>query len=188
MKKNIVGFSLISKACKGFSLITTLLRKNVVSESGFSLIEILVVIALFAVVGLLSSEILLTSLRNSRKSEAVVNVRTNLEHSLSVMERQIRGVANINSCTATRFSYTDTEGASTFFQCIKVANRGYIASGSANVALTNSTVDVDCTQVFSCDLATGTQTVNITLTGQDTTNTGAEGAKATVQTKILIRN
>jgi prepilin-type N-terminal cleavage/methylation domain-containing protein len=168
-----------------------------VPNLGFSLIEMLVVIAVFAVLGVIISRVVIVSMKNSSKSEAQIRVRENLAYALSVIERQLRNVKSINPCNGTDttiISYTDYEDRQSSFSCElnPPASRqpAYIASGSAVTGrLTATDVDiVSCN--FVCTPATSTTppSVRITVSASDVKETGSTGATVSMETTIFLRS
>ena len=59
---------------------------------GMSLLEILIVVAVFSILGVIVTRSVLLTLRGSKKSESQVKVRENVSFSLGVIERQLRKV------------------------------------------------------------------------------------------------
>ncbi|HLC83618.1 MAG TPA: prepilin-type N-terminal cleavage/methylation domain-containing protein [Bacteroidia bacterium] len=165
-------------------------KEIIIIKKGFSLIEILIAISLFAIVAIISTQSLTSTLRSSRKSEAISRSREDVDHAMSTMERLLRNALEIDQslCTGTNLTYTDEYGNQTTLTCNGGAN-GYIASGSAR--LTSQSVYVDCTLgVFNCPVsAVGVpEGVEISMTVRDANQTGAEGSMVTQQSKILLRN
>ena len=167
------GISLISEACKGISLI-----------------EILVVIGVFAILGVLSTRIVLLSLQGSKKGDSQVKVRENIDYAVSVIERNIRNAESITPCPNLDplvLTYLDSDNISTTFSCITPGALGYIASGSAR--LTGDEVAVtSCT--FSCTEGTASTPpeVGIDIVAVDAGTAGSkEGGSITVSTKINLR-
>jgi len=70
------------------------------TNSGLSLIEILIVITIFAVIGILSTRSVFLTLRGAKKSDSLVRVRENVNNALSVIERQIRNSEKV-TCPST---------------------------------------------------------------------------------------
>jgi prepilin-type N-terminal cleavage/methylation domain-containing protein len=82
---------------------------------GVSFIEILVVIAIFAILGVLVARITVVTLRSSNKSDSLVKVRENMDFSLAVMERGLRNATAVVPCPnpdTTVLNYVDSEGVS----------------------------------------------------------------------------
>ncbi|MFZ5932781.1 MAG: PulJ/GspJ family protein [Patescibacteria group bacterium] len=159
------------------------------SKNAFSLIEILLVVAIFAILGVLISRVILTTLKGSNRSDSLVRVRENLDYALAVMERQIRNSESVVACPnpdPLRVDYRDTDGVSTYFSCVNVRSNGYIASGSAR--LTSDEVNITSCS-FSCSPASGRTppSVTINLSAKDVFAQGIEQAQVTATTKIFLR-
>ena len=170
--------------------------KNI-NESGFSLIEIMVVITIFAILGIIVTSSIILTLAGTKKSESLIRVRDNLNYSLSVIERNIRNANSIpiSDCTgtpSTTLNYLDQNGNPTSFSCITFGTDSYIASGSANPSrLTSDSIKiVDCSNVFTCTPSDANTPpfVTIDLTVQDASSSGVQSAEVTAQTQIYLRN
>lgn len=162
-----------------------------VLNSGMSLLEILVVIAIFAILGIIVTRSVVLSIGGSRKSESVVKVRENLNYSLAIIERQIRNANSISQCPnpdPTRIDYKDRDGNPAFFSCVNLGGSDpYIASGSAR--LTNDLIQVtQCS--FTCVAATSTNPalVTVTLEAKDSGAMGVQNATVSTTTQIYLRN
>src|SRR3990167_7355017 len=137
-------------------------------KKGFSLIETLIVVGIFAVVGIIVAQSSLISIRNTRKSDAINRVRNNLEYVAAIMERQLRSASSVTSCTATEINYVDANNKNTFFRCGNLgSSSSYVASDSATTFLTRQEVVItNCT--FACTPATifGTSpSISINISG-----------------------
>ena len=112
----------ISKAC-GYAKSKAWPNQNLVNNMGISLIEILIVIGIFAVLGIISTRAILLSLQGSKKGDAQVKVRENLDYAVSVIERQLRNAGSISPCPNVDplvISYSDSNDVSSSFSCINV--------------------------------------------------------------------
>lgn len=164
--------------------------------TGFSLIEMLVVVFVFSVLGVVSTQILALSLRSAKKSESIIEVKSNLEYTLSNMERLLRNAKNIEPSTTTKLNYKDSEDRLAWFECVTSGTDTYIASGSSllgTVRVTANDVIVNCVDVFEpiyYDEGSGMQDmVTIELTGVDAElGAGVEGASVTVSTQVKLRS
>lgn len=161
-----------------------------ITKSGVSFIEILVVIAVFAVLGVLVGRIILVTLRGSNRSESLVKVRNNLDYSLAVMERQLRNAESVSPCPnsdASTISFVSGEGVAASFSCVNVgAGTGYVASASAR--LTTDEIKITaCSLVCSPAAGNVPQSVTISLEAADIKAAGIESAKVTATTKIFLR-
>ncbi len=165
-------------------------------RNGFSLVEILVVMAVFAVLAVVSTQSLVLTLKGSKKSESIVHVRENLSYAVSVMERNLYNAEDIvvANCTAHSIEYEDEFGTSPdpTFNCVDIdgggGNVGYIASGSGR--LTSSEIDVTACS-FSCAVGIPDKvppSVVLSFTAEDVNSSGIEGAQVSISTKILLRS
>lgn len=158
-----------------------LLKRN----NGFSLIELLVVVSVFSILAVLATQSIALTLRGSRKSESLIEVREDISYAMNIMERLIRGAKEITCAPdGLALNYIDSYGNNTDFTCDGGAS-GYIASGSAR--LTSNNTVIDCSSgnvVFNCVSA---NYVEITLTAEDAAMAGIEGVQVTSSTRILLR-
>jgi prepilin-type N-terminal cleavage/methylation domain-containing protein len=164
-------------------------RKNC---AGFSLIEMLVVIFVFSILGVVSTQILALSLRSSQKSESIGEVRANLEYAVSTMERLLRNAKSVDcdTSTLTKLEYEGEYGGNVYFELVSSGSDTYIASASSAVRLTSNRVKITNAEIFSCnnDPPGVPPTVTIRLVGQDAAlEAGAEGASVTVETRVQLR-
>lgn len=152
---------------------------------GFTLIETLVVISIFAIIGILSTRAIMLSVQGSKKGSSSVTVRENLNYSLAVIERLLRNANQISSCTSTNIAYLDERGVSASFSCVSPGGSGHIASGSAR--LTSAEVAVTSCAI-TCDLISVPPSVTIDVIARDVdTASTKEGAQISVSSKILLR-
>lgn len=165
-------------------------RPGVLSR-GMSLIEILVVITIFAVLGIIVTSSIVLTLQGTRKSESLIKVRENLNYSLAVIERNIRNANSIPVCpeaTTTTINYLDQYGNPTSFSC---ANTGledsYIASGSSRLT-SNAIKIVSCSFTCTPSDSSTPPLVTIDLTVQDASSSGTQNAEVTTVTQIYLRN
>jgi prepilin-type N-terminal cleavage/methylation domain-containing protein len=161
------------------------------NEKGMSLLEVLVVITIFAVLGVLITQSIVLTLQGSQKSESMVRARENLDYSLNIIERQIRNANTIASCPnpdTSVISYLDQGGNPASFSCVNTGSDGsYIASGSAR--LTSSAVKiVECS--FTCSLGgeSNPSVVKIELMVKDASASGIRSANVSASTQIYLRN
>lgn len=165
------------------------------NKRGFSIIEILVVISIFAVVAYVASQSVIFSLKGARKSDTSSRVRDNLSFAMSIVERQLRNAKSIDAITCAgnqinQISYKDHNDVATSFTCMNQfgpAVDGYIASGAAR--LTNDDVSLvfcrfTCTPSIDPALP---PSVKVIFTGQDKNASGAEKSPITLDTEILLR-
>lgn len=154
--------------------------------------EMLIVIFIFGLLGALTTQIIMLSLRGANKSESLVKVREDLNSTLAVMEREIRSASSItcsqDSNNNTVVSYNNALGLPGSFTCVSQGDSNfYVASVSAR--MTGSDIQItDCE--FTCDTnaSGGTPSLTIDLSAKNTNKTGVESANMSVSTQIYLRN
>jgi prepilin-type N-terminal cleavage/methylation domain-containing protein len=157
------------------------------SRSGFTLIEMLVVMFVFSTLAVLATQSIALTLRGSRKSEAMSEVRSNVEYAMNVMERLLHNAKGFD-CSASSGSqliYEDEYGEIAEFTCESTGE--YIASNSAR--LTSGSVRITNCNIFSsCQSVSAPHSIDIGITAEAVDLSGAEGAQVTSSTRILLRN
>lgn len=151
--------------------------------------EILIVIAIFAILGIVVSSSLILTIQGTRKSEALTRVRENMNYSISVIERNLRNANSITDCTnPMSVSYLDQYGKTSSFSCIISENDSYIASGSAR--LTSNNVQITACG-FVCTQPTDLSSppiVTIDISAKDRVSTSDTGTSVSLQSKVYLRN
>lgn len=167
-------------------------RNNLKAGSGFSLLEMLVVVSIFAVLGILVTRSVVLTLQGTQKTESLIRARENLDYSLNIIERGLRSANSIPICPnpdTSTIGYLDQDGQPASFSCVNSNSGSYIASGSANLRLTTDSVKIlNCS--FSCtpSSAAGPPHVSVDLAIQDASASGIPGTEVTAQTQIYLRN
>lgn len=164
-------------------------------RGGFSLIELIVVLALFTVLMVVTSQVLISSLRSVRKAEASSVVRANVDYAISIVERHLRNAKEITTCNTnmSTLNYVTFEGISAWFSCQNISGNVYIASGSAvlpSVRLTGEEVSLtqcsfDCVDLSPADNVPPSVIVNVRATHRNIQ--GAEGVDIIRTSKINLR-
>lgn len=165
---------------------------------GFSLIEILIVVGLFAILATIASQSTLLSLRGARKSDSLADVREDLDYALAAMERGLRSSQSITTaCNGTvtqRIDYIDEYEAPGSFRCFDINGDTIIevASGSgtplAYARLTSNDVRVtSCEIICTTPLANTPPYIDIAITGTNVTGVGTELSPVTVDTRVNLR-
>lgn len=165
--------------------------KYCLKYAGFSLVEILVVLAVFSVIGVIVSQSILSTLRGSKRSDSDSKVRENLDYAMAILERHLRN-AKTATCTGTnRIDFVDQRDTATYFTYNVVGSNCstdcFIASGSARV--TSSDVKITAAS-FVCSAGTSAvpTAITITLTGEDALAQGTEKSRITTSSKIILRS
>lgn len=161
-------------------------------QKGMSFIEILVVIGIFSILGVLTTQSLVLTIAGGKKTETTIKIRENINYAFSVIGRQLRNADLISDCTNANtlaINYLDQNGNASSFSCANLGagTIGYIASGSAQ--LTAANVDVTSCS-FTC--LTGSNgnpsTVKVNIEAKDSTLTGDENVIVTTSTSVSLRN
>jgi len=172
-------------------------------KKGFSLIEMLIVLGIFSVIGVVMTQVLGTSLRSSRKSENIGVVKENIESALAIMERMLRDASSIN-CSASQGnqlvfydnsvnSYGVPNPVEVDFVCQGIPNGdAHLVKirGGITQRLTSEEVVIEDCQIFSCvESPSGTPPpyVDISIRARHRDSTGGEGASVNYNTRILLR-
>ena len=149
---------------------------------GFSLVEMLVVICIFGILGIITTQIITLSVRSSGKSESIVKVREDLNHVMGVMERELRNASDVNcSEDSHTINYLNAANSWASFSCAGSAGNMYVASASAQI--TGNDINIT-----NCSFACNPPLVTINLTAQNTNKTGVEAATVDISTQIDLRN
>lgn len=155
---------------------------------GFSLIEILIVVLIFSVIGILLSQTVILTLQTTKKSDTTARVRENVDFVLAVIDRQLHSASSITSActgsTETQIDYTDVNNQAGSFSCVNTGSGGYIASGSAQ--LTSSQIAITACS-FTCTKTTSIPFVTVAITARDSQITGLQNATVSASTKIYLR-
>ena len=69
-------------------------------KMGFSIIEIIMVVGIFAVIGILVARTVIFTIRGTNKSEASIVVRENVDYAMNVMQRQLEGAKTVGRVDA----------------------------------------------------------------------------------------
>jgi len=167
-------------------------------KKGFSLIETLVVIALFAIIATVVSRSTTVSLLGSRKSDASTKVRENLNIAVGVIERQLRSAQKITSaCDGSSLNfidYTDQYGQSTNFTCnpnpdCSSGTNTYVSSGSTSTRITSpDTICITACQ-FSCSIPGDNlpPSVSVAIEGRSKDVSGVEDTSVRLETGVSLR-
>jgi prepilin-type N-terminal cleavage/methylation domain-containing protein len=168
------------------------------NNKGMSLLEILIVLTIFAVLGILLTRAIILTLQGSQKAVNTIRVRENLNYALGVMERQLRNANEVTGdCTGAEDSvvnYLDQFGNIGSFTCVNPGQAdSFIASGSGSARLTGDTVSVaECH--FTClkpTPAPGTiinpAKVGIDITLEAANTSGIQKVSVSASTQVYLR-
>lgn len=161
-------------------------KKN---KAGFSLVEMLVVLAVFAILGVAVSQVLVTILKSARKADTSTKVRSSIDFAVASIERQLHNATNISPCPNSDTSVitvTDQNSQIYNFSCVTPGVNGYIASGSARITPNDVSVTA-CSFVCEAGSASVPPAITIDITAQDATAKGAENTIINNSTKVYLR-
>ena len=152
-------------------------------NSGFTIVELLVTISLFVVIGLFVTQTLASIFSNMEKTEVTARVRHEAEFVLNVMERHLRE-ARSPICSASAVNYEDPTGFAASFSCTGT-NPTKVASGSADLTSGNVTVS-SCS--FTCNTSPTRVSVSFTLSQYPSSSDPRQTATTDVSTQVTLRN
>lgn len=161
-------------------------------KKGFSLIEILVVIGLFALIGIVTSQAVLTTLKGSRVIDSEANIRQNVDYAMNIIERNLRNSKEITECPnttdPTKIDYVDPSGQDQSIFYVSSGDDRYVAVTSNDNRLTSNQVRVTNFSII-CSPAIGNASaeVNVTITATDPNATSDEAATITTSNKVVLR-
>lgn len=128
---------------------------------GFTLIETVLAVGIFAMVSVAGGLLLFSTLRGAKKAAAVIAVRSQGANAIGTMTQLLRYATEITSCSGSQLAFTVPDGSKGVFSCQKADEDVYLASGSGR--LTSPAVQiVDCNTVFTCTPA-APETKNVSI-------------------------
>ena len=91
------------------------------SNSGFSLIELLVVVTMIGLIGTLTTQIFILGIKSQAKSEVIKEVKQNGDYAITVMENMVRNAVDVSNsaCNVSQdhLIILNPDGISTTFSC-----------------------------------------------------------------------
>lgn len=159
-------------------------------KNGFSLIEILVGVALFAVLGTVSSVMLLSTMRGARKAEVINIAKNEGQFALNSITQMAR-FAKAATCGSTiSLTLTKTDDTDVSYDLVTVTGRGTIASGSADLTSQKMNVTECAGGMFTCNGRNVRICFNIDAAGASdvTESAGTVGTGIKFVTTVVLRN
>lgn len=157
-------------------------------KSGFSLIEILVVLLVFSIIGIIVTSSVLATLRSARKSDSESKVRANIDYAMAIISRHIRNARTVSCPDSHTVTFEDQREQTASFFLQTLGQDRYVASSSATQRLTSSDINItDLT--FACNPASGNNppSVDVTISAIDKNFQGSEAAKISTSATIVLR-
>lgn len=163
-------------------------KENIIS--GISLIEIMIVIVVFTILGVLTTNAVFLTLRGTQKSQSIQKVRERMNYVVSIIQRQLRGAQRIIDCPNvdpfSRIDFINEDGIASSFSCLNSGEDGYVASGSAR--LTSDDISITSCS-FVCEEEAGSPAViSVIISAEDAEKEGIVKGKATFNSTIVLRN
>lgn len=154
------------------------------NTKGFTLIEMLIALAVFSMLGVMTTVIMVGALQGAKKAAAVALVKNEGSRVINTMTQMLKYSTSVTLCGGNSVTFqprTDTSNAAVF-ACLG-AGPYYIASNSASLIS-------DKVEMMSCSISCpSVQQVNIGFTLQMKNATFAtEKAVTTFGTQIGLRN
>ncbi len=169
-------------------------------QSGFTLVEMLAVLAITGVVGTLMFQTLSSTLRSANKSDSIATIQQNGNFVLSQMTRMIRYSVSLESpdtcysgptpipVVSESITVRNVDNNTTTFSCDTTT--GIIASNSANMLNDSAVAVTSCS--FSCFQAnpydSPTMTISFTLNKKNGNNLVENNSPTIFQTSVILRN
>jgi prepilin-type N-terminal cleavage/methylation domain-containing protein len=153
-------------------------------EKGFSLLEMMVVLSVFALLAMIASQALILTLRGGKKSTNVTKVRESVDFALAVIERQLHNASEVTPCPNSDtdyLEYLDERGEIAFFSC----EEGFVASSSARI--TSEGVEVTKCSIECFQPESGLPYVEVNLSARESDSQGVESARVTSSTRVNLR-
>lgn len=168
-------------------------------QEGFTIIEILVSVALLAVIGLMMNVILLNSMRAILKSQSVKEVKQTGDFAMSTILQRLRNATAITPCVAGAGNVIiqNPDGSSTTFSVVEQPPGSGVrkiladTNGSIQAMTTSNDVTVNTMNslLFSCNSSTGKVSVSFTLDHVHTENLPfEERASIPYTSTVILRN
>lgn len=153
------------------------------TKKGFTIIELLITISLFVVLGLFITQTLAAIFSSMGKSEVTQRVRAEGEYAVAVMERHLRE-ARSPVCSASGVTYEDPIGYSTSFSCTGTGPTR-IASGSGFLT-TGYVTASNCS--FTCNTNPARVGVSFTISQYPASSDPRQTATSNVSAQVTLRN
>lgn len=176
------------------------------NAKGFTLVELLAVLAIFTTVGFFITSIIISTLRNTNKTNTVTAVQVNGNYAITAMAKLIRSARSLtpgDTCgtiasptSSSTFGVVSSDGNTTNFSCATdVQNHKYIASNSASLTDTGTIKWTSCQFTCGRNSVSDYPIIGISFSLQYVTNGSsnftdqiASSSGIPFQTSIIMRN
>jgi prepilin-type N-terminal cleavage/methylation domain-containing protein len=174
-------------------------------KKGYSVIEILVVIGVFAILGVLATQSITLSLRSSKKGDSIVLVKQELDNAAGNIERLLQTASSViiegNYCTTNSATpsvgFRNSKGNRGDIACIDSPPSNFIGTTDSRIAsssgeminyrnrFTSNNIAITNCQ-FNCYTQNSQTYIDFSVRANVRGVTGAEGATVETSKKILI--
>jgi len=166
---------------------------------GFTMLELMVSIAVIALLSVALSQIFISTLRTNTKTEILKEVKQNGDLAMENMTRMIQNAASVTCASSQELTVQNQDGGTTTFACTSdgTALRISSSSGTSTEYITSRSVTLGSgacdasTLAFTCQEALGDPT-SVTISF-DLSRTGGisgqiENASESFQTSAVVRS
>jgi prepilin-type N-terminal cleavage/methylation domain-containing protein len=155
----------------------------------YSLIEILIVIGIFAIFLMIVTQSIVLTLRGSKKSESVVNVKEELEYASNTIERNLASAQKV-TCTGNpqEIQYISRYGPQGTFSCLDISGadpRIASSSGATTYRLTSNKISITACN-FTCTTESGGTSIVFNISGNARGLKSVEGATYSTSKKVFL--
>lgn len=168
-------------------------------QKGFTIVEVLVSVALLAVIGFMMNAMLLNAMRAILKAQSVKEVKQSGDFAMSVILQRLRNALSFTGCSGTSDAITITnhDGTTTTLTTAEIPSGSgqykiISDTGGTIQILTSSnnvTVNTGNTLQFTCNTTTGTIDVRFVLDHVATANLPFEQrASIPYSSRVVLRN
>jgi len=140
-------------------------------KKGFTLVEIMVMMGIMSIIGVVATNIFLTTSRSSMKTKVINDLKQQGDSAMSVMEKIIRGAGSIenmavvcNGSGREDLTIYDLNNNVATFSCnpAQIASASALADGSpVSVNLIAGVDEINCSSFITCNLTGGNPEVTI---------------------------
>lgn len=175
---------------------SAILKKNLkktLNSRGFTLIEMLVVVAIVGIVATISTQIVLSLIRSNNKTNVQNEVRQNGSYTIDLMERDIRAATEASSNTSKDLTLANPDGSSSVYTCAlkQAGSNGFINRNSnplLNTDLSTGVAVSACSFTIAPNSNPQLITVNFTLTQAANSATRSDlTVSQTFETSVSLR-
>jgi len=170
-----------------------------IKRQGFTLLEMMVTIALISLISIVLSQVFISTLRSNKKTDILKEVKQNGNLALESMSRMIQNAKRVTCVTANTLAIVNPDGETTTISCLLDDANTRLASSSASQTVFLSSPQVSLGGVvcessslqFTCDDTSGLPsrvTVVFHLSQAGSPGDQFEQASEDFQTSVTMRN